>query len=262
MASAMCLLIVVSRLHPELPLVVGANRDERLDRPATPMTVLGDADPRILGGRDEERGGTWLAVNEHGVVAALTNRPPSAAGDAAPARKTRGELPLALAGHASAATATEAFARRYRPSDYNPAWLLVGDRDSLFAVDMTDGEEPIVTELSPGVHILENWPFGTPSAKVARAHATLGTVEALSAPELEATIEAHLGDHQVPPSLTDPQEPDPRGRFSAACVHGDGFGTRWSAVITVPPDRRERPKFRYADGPPCRTPFVEAGVLW
>ena len=46
------------------------------------MTVISRAGPRIIGGRDERAGGTWLAVGEHGVVAALTNRP-SAAPDAA-----------------------------------------------------------------------------------------------------------------------------------------------------------------------------------
>jgi uncharacterized protein with NRDE domain len=256
----MCLLIVVSRVYPQVPLVVGANRDEMLDRPATPMTLLHDAEPRILGGRDEERGGTWLAVNDHGVVAGLTNRPPSAAGD--PMRKSRGELPLALARHRSAASAVEAFGGRYRPSDYNPAWLLVGDRDSLFAVDMTDGDEVGVTELPPGVHVLENWPFGIPSAKVARARTVVGDPEAIGANALMARIQTHLGDHEVPRSLENPEQADARGTFSAACVHADGFGTRWSAVIAVPPARNERPRFRYADGPPCRTPFVDAGSRW
>ena len=37
--------------------------------------MLRGGGPRILGGRDEVAGGTWLAVNEHGVVAGLTNQP-------------------------------------------------------------------------------------------------------------------------------------------------------------------------------------------
>lgn len=82
-------------VDPDAPLVVAANRDERLDRPALAMTVLTEGDPRILGGRDEQAGGTWLAVNDRGVVAGLTNRPAPDGAD--PARRTRGELPLALA---------------------------------------------------------------------------------------------------------------------------------------------------------------------
>src|SRR4051812_22871049 len=48
-----CLLIVLAQTNPDFPLVVGANRDELLDRPAIPMTVLRESGPRILGGRDE-----------------------------------------------------------------------------------------------------------------------------------------------------------------------------------------------------------------
>src|SRR3954447_10307839 len=125
----MCLLIMLVQTHGDFPLVVAGNRDELLERPAVAMSVLRDAGPRVLGGRDELAGGTWLAVNDVGVVAGLTNRP--ATKD--PAKRSRGELPIALASHASAAAAVDALVAELRPSDYNPAWLLVGDRDALFA---------------------------------------------------------------------------------------------------------------------------------
>jgi len=112
-----CLLIVLSRTHPDLPLVVGANRDELFERPAVPMTVLRERDPRILGGRDELAGGTWLAVNEHGVVAGLTNRPMPDGRDLT--KRSRGDLPLFLAEHTSAADAAAAATATLRPSGYN-----------------------------------------------------------------------------------------------------------------------------------------------
>ena len=87
----MCLLVVATQLVPDEPLIVGANRDEVLDRPAIPITVLDDGPPRVLGGRDELSGGTWLAVNEHGVCAGLTNQPLGDAKD--PSKRSRGELP-------------------------------------------------------------------------------------------------------------------------------------------------------------------------
>src|SRR5438874_459865 len=117
----MCLLIVLSRAHPDGPLVVAANRDELYARPARPMTVLAEA-PRVVGGRDLAAGGTWLAVNAHGLVAGLTNLPSPAGRD--PARRSRGELPLALARHPDAAAAVDALVRDFRPADYNPAWIL------------------------------------------------------------------------------------------------------------------------------------------
>ena len=134
----MCLLIVLAQTQPGLPLVVAANRDERFDRPAVALSVLREAGPRTLGGQDLVAGGTWLAVNEAGVVAGLTNRP--ATKD--PAKRSRGELPIALTEHTSAAAAVEALASDFRPADYNPAWLLVGDRETTFAVDMWSAIRP------------------------------------------------------------------------------------------------------------------------
>ena len=50
--TCVCLLIALSRVIPDVPLLVAANRDERYDRPAQPVTVLrggGAADPRRPG---------------------------------------------------------------------------------------------------------------------------------------------------------------------------------------------------------------------
>ena len=244
----MCLLIVAWKVRDDLPVVVAANRDERLDRPASAMALLSEGPPRVLGGRDEQAGGTWFALNEAGVFAGLTNRPPTAGAD--PVKRSRGELPLALAAHASAAEAVDAFAGRFRPVDYNPAWLLVGDRRALFAVDMTGTGSPRVTPLAPGLHIVENQPPGTESPKVAHVRGRLAGVGTLPPGELGARLEAVLADHTAPGE-------GERAALSAACVHTEGYGTRWSGIVTVPRDEGARPRFRYAGGPPCRSAFVE-----
>jgi uncharacterized protein with NRDE domain len=269
----MCLLVVVSRLDPGAPLVVGANRDERLDRPATAMTVLHDAGPRIVGGRDEVAGGTWLAVNEHGVVAGLTNRP-SPEGPL-PARRSRGELPLALAQHRDAASAVDEFVTRFRPSQYNPAWLLVGDRTSLYALDMTgdDGAVPTVEALGPGVHILENNPLHAEFPKEAHVRALLGSVATLEGEALMGRMHDVLVDHTVPETVTvddaaggsaDPvRAPRPRPAATlAACVHTDDYGTRSSTIVSVPAVAASFPRVLVADGHPCTSAFVDMSGLF
>ena len=138
----MCLLIALFQVVEDAPLIIAANRDERFARPAVTVTVLRDREPRILGGRDELAGGTWLAVNEHGVVAGLTNQP---APGRDPTKRSRGELPLAFAACRSAAQAVDAVSPGLNPADYNPCWLLVGDRESLFSVGLDGGRQPAVT---------------------------------------------------------------------------------------------------------------------
>jgi uncharacterized protein with NRDE domain len=273
----MCLLVVVSRLDAEAPLVVGANRDERLDRPATAMTVLREAGPRILGGRDDEAGGTWLAVNEHGVVAGLTNRPSPQGRDAT--KRSRGELPLALARHRDAASAVEEFVARFRPAQYNPAWLLVGDRTSLYALDMTgagdDQDRAHVEALGPGVHILENNPLHADSPKEAHVRSLLGNVAALEGQALVERVRAVLVDHTVPETDTDTaaatppvhrdQSETPRVRpveTLAACVHTENYGTRSSTIVRVPASAASCPRVLVADGHPCTSPFVDVSELF
>jgi uncharacterized protein with NRDE domain len=255
-----CLLIVLAQTHRDLPLVVGANRDELLDRPAVPMTVLRDANPRIVGGRDELAGGTWLAVNDAGVVAGLTNRP--ATKDTT--KRSRGELPIALAAHTSARAAVDALLAELRPSDYNPAWLLVGDRDSLFAVDMTGTDNPTIEALPPGIHVLENRALGEPSPKVDQVRALLAGAEDLDAGDLVDRLQTVLADHHVPEGATPTRagdgEPIP-AEVKAACVHTERYGTRWSSIVTVPASAAELPSVRYADGAPCCSPFRMAR-LW
>ncbi|HUY20743.1 MAG TPA: NRDE family protein [Acidimicrobiales bacterium] len=255
----MCLLVVVFGLDPGAPLVIGANRDERLDRPATAMTVLREGGPRVLGGRDEQAGGTWLAVNEHGVVAGLTNRPSPDGRD--PSKRSRGELPLALAGHADAAAAVDDVAARLRPADYNPAWLLVGDRTTLYALDMTGDGQVEVEELGAGIHILENNPLHTRSAKVDHVRALLGDAADRRGDDLLEVVRSVLADHSVPGTVT-PAEAGRAVETLAACVHTESYGTRSSTLVAVPAETGRAPRLRVADGHPCTAPFVDAAGLW
>ena len=159
----MCLLIALFQVVPSVPLIVAANRDERYDRPAVAMTTLREAQPRVLGGRDEVAGGTWLAVNEFGVVAGLTNVPSPRGRDTT--KRSRGELPVALAAHPDAASAVAWICATVDPSDYNPCWLLVGDRESLSYVDLTGGPRPAARPLPAGSYVLENAPLLPQSPK-------------------------------------------------------------------------------------------------
>src|SRR5690349_24679135 len=78
----MCLIVLAWRKHPDLPLIVAANRDEFHARPAAPAAFWEDQ-PSILAGRDLEARGTWMGVSRAGRFAAVTNyrgaREPSAA---------------------------------------------------------------------------------------------------------------------------------------------------------------------------------------
>ena len=261
--TAMCLLVFSWQMSREHPLIVAANRDERFDRPAQSIGVLRDRNPRVLGGHDEVAGGTWLAVNEHGVVVGLTNRPSPGGRDLT--KRSRGELPLLVANERSAEAGVAALTRTVLPGQYNPAWLLVGDRQSLYYVELTIDGPPSWRPLSPGIHVLENVALGEPSPKVDWVLSQMPAGELLG-PALWTAMPTVLADHTVPSVepvdhvTTDGVVRQPA--TLAPCVHTDDYGTRSAALVRVPADPRESPDMLVADGPPCTTPFIDVAQQW
>ena len=69
----MCILAIQYKSVPEAPILVAANRDEFYDRPSTTPSIQ-SGKPRILSGVDQQAGGTWLGVNQHGLFVAACNR--------------------------------------------------------------------------------------------------------------------------------------------------------------------------------------------
>jgi len=96
----MCTLIIGRDVLAPGTVLLGANRDERPDRPTDPPGVL-VASPYVVGGRDAEAGGTWLAVREGRAAVAILNRreepgDPAGAPRAGP-RRSRGLLAIDVA---------------------------------------------------------------------------------------------------------------------------------------------------------------------
>jgi uncharacterized protein with NRDE domain len=96
----MCTVLLLLRPDARWPLLLGANRDERLDRPFDPPGRWWPDAPHVVGGRDRAGGGSWFALNDDGVVATIVNgmdRLGPLAG-----KRSRGELVLrALAEHSA-----------------------------------------------------------------------------------------------------------------------------------------------------------------
>ena len=87
----MCLVVLAWQQHPEFPLIIAGNRDEFHGRPTERASWWSDA-PDIIGGRDLQAGGTWLAVGKTGRFATVTNFREGQTGGSG--RKSRGALAL------------------------------------------------------------------------------------------------------------------------------------------------------------------------
>ncbi|HUL59545.1 MAG TPA: NRDE family protein [Anaeromyxobacteraceae bacterium] len=230
----MCTLALAVGADRRWPLVVAANRDERLGRPSEGWAIRdpAGAGPRYAAPRDLQAGGTWIGLSAASVFAGVTNYHASMAWYPDPARRSRGELVALALAHPSASAAREALSS-LPAARYNPFHLAVADARSAF-VWWYDGEAAGLEPLGAGLHVItENaWDGRCPRAELVRAR---WPVEP-ALPRLRQVLTIHG------PALT----------FGAStCIHMDpAYGTRSSAVIRLAA-RLESSELYTADGPPC-----------
>ena len=71
----MCTSIILFRKKNLWPIIIGTNRDERLDRKSLfPNRHWEKKYPNIVGGKDLEKNGSWIGVNDFGITAIIHNR--------------------------------------------------------------------------------------------------------------------------------------------------------------------------------------------
>jgi hypothetical protein len=145
-----CTVVILHRPGHAWPLLLAANRDERLDRAWDGPAAHWPDRPGVVGGRDRSGGGSWMAMGPR-VVAAALNRPGSL-GPAA-GKLSRGVLPLMAAEATSAGDAVARIAAldagRWRPFN-----LVVADATrAVFLRGLGEGR-PQAVELGEGLHMV------------------------------------------------------------------------------------------------------------
>jgi uncharacterized protein with NRDE domain len=122
----MCLLILLRGADPDFPLIVASNRDEHRERKASPPGLFLGVDHRILSPRDRVAGGTWMALNDQGMFAAITNL---AGVPERPLETSRGELPHLAVDQSDVTSGMDAVRARCRDAEFNAFQLVVADGD-------------------------------------------------------------------------------------------------------------------------------------
>lgn len=156
----MCLIAFAYKMPALGQLTLLANRDENYTRPTTPLDFWPDH-PSILGGLDQQSGGSWLAINSNGRFCAVTN---IREGYARPGERSRGELVRRfVSGDENALD----FARMLADerSHYAPFNLLFGQTDDLYHFHSRTGQ---LNRVTPGIHTLSNATLDTPWFKSER----------------------------------------------------------------------------------------------
>ena len=220
----MCLVVIAHRVHAAYPLLIAGNRDEFHSRPTQDARWWPDQ-PNVLGGRDLQAGGTWLAVHRSGRFATVTNFR-----DAEPSSgdlSSRGEL------------VTRFLLSDQAPIDYVSAVdgeqyggfnLLVGDGRELAYASNRDGDSRM---LPPGIYGVANATLDTPWAKVERSKSLLQSI--IESDDVNETTLLRMLDDRTPAGVEEVDASrlpfDKAHALTAPFVVLPDYGTRSSTVV-------------------------------
>ena len=225
----MCLILLAYDAHPLYRLILAANRDEFLSRPAASAAFWDDY-PQILAGMELKEGGSWLGVTRSGRIAAITNyRAPQSELQDAPSRG--GVVKGFLAG--SMPTEDYLAFLSKEGAGYNGFNLIFGDMQHLCWFS-NRGED--AKSLQTGIHGLSNHLLDTPWPKVCHGKEA---VERLIAPgkEIEPdALFAILADRTIAPDNLLPETGvgiELERLMSPLFITAPTYGTRSSTVILI-----------------------------
>lgn len=241
----MCTVILLRRPSTDWPVIFAGNRDEMRDRPWRAPDRHWPDRPEVVAGQDELAGGSWLGVNDHGLLACILNR----YGSLGPAadKRSRGELVLEALDHADAAAAAEALTQ-LEPAAYRSFNLVIADSQDAFWLRHLgeDAESVVVQPLPPGISMITA--ADRNDTKSPRIRHFLPQFRQAAAPDPAA------GDWRAWERLLASRDHDPavgaEGAMNVALPNG--FGTVSSSLLALPALGSDRATalWRFAAGPP------------
>jgi hypothetical protein len=249
----MCTVVILRRPGHDWPVLIAANRDEMLGRPWRPPGRHWPDRAEVVAGLDVLAGGSWMGLNDHGVVACMLNRTGSLG--PAPDKRSRGELVLEALDHADAADAVRALSA-LEPASYRPFNMLVADNRDAFWLKAEGGAGSGrigVFPIPTGHSMLTANDLNDPASPRVRRH--LPRFRAAPTPEPGGddphtwfAWQGLLGDRR-----RDPPD-DPRSAMNIDEV--TGFGTSSASLLAVPAVGTGEPLWLFAAGRPHETEFL------
>ncbi|MCR6631529.1 MAG: NRDE family protein [Magnetospirillum sp.] len=248
----MCTLVILRQPTAQWPVLVAANRDEMAGRPwKAPGRHWSDR-PEVVAGLDELAGGSWLGMNDVGVVAAILNRVGTLGPQAG--KRSRGELVLEALDHADAVDAAHALAeldgRAYRPFN-----MLVADNRDAFWLRADGSSRVTAHPVGEGLHMLTAQDLDDTTSPRIAAYLPRFRAAALPRPEVDDW-------HDWAALLADGGGgPDGEEAAAMCFTRPSGFGTVSSSLIALPAIGSEaKPAWRFAAGRPDHAEWQEVAL--
>ena len=149
----MCTSIILFRKSHIWPVIIGSNRDENLNRLSKfPGRHWLKQYPHIVAGKDEEKKGSWIGINDYGLVAIIHNR--KLDGKVINNNYSRGQIILEILNNSSIEGALKYISvfNRFKYNNFN---LLIANYNKCYLIkhDIKD-KNLIIQQIDEGLSII------------------------------------------------------------------------------------------------------------
>jgi uncharacterized protein with NRDE domain len=251
-----CTLIAYYKVVADYPIVIAANRDEQYSRRAREPHLL-HHQPRVYAGRDETAGGTWLGVNEFGLVVGIVNRHSPQPQE--PSRRSRGLLCLDLLRQHDANAAKHLLSTEGGGNRYNSFYFFWADHQHAYVAYNEDGIA--IRELQAGRYMLTNSSLIDLAALTPDGLADLCTEPRPgSLDSVVDLLQKVCKSHDEIERVVD--APNEHRGNRALCVHAsEHYGTVSSTLLAVGHEFAAS-RYLHAEGAPCQTSYRDFSGLF
>ena len=248
----MCTNVILRRPDHDWPIVLAALRDEMHDRPWLPPRRHWPDRDEVTAGLDQLAGGSWMGLNDSGVVACMLNRTGQLG--PAPGKRSRGELVLEALDHADAIDSAMALTE-LDPSSYRPFNMIVADnRDAYWlrhAGHQGSGHPGRVEiiDIPEGVSMLTAQELNDPTTPRIVAYGPRFNAATAPDPDKADWTEwiALMTERSKPGDL--------EHNRAMAVATNHGYGTVSSSLMALPAPDVGKPIWLFAQGLPGDAPF-------
>ncbi len=235
----MCVTAILYRTAQDAPILLASNREELLER-ASQSPRIQSGKPRVICGIDRKAGGTWLGVNQHGLLVVVSNRRKTYM----PAEpRSRGLLCRELLNAADAREASQLAAQELSTGRYAGANYVCLDAQQGFVI--YGGDHVEVTEMEPGLHVLTNGSMDDPNDARQQLTRRLLTLHNLDSAVTFLAVASRAFSRKA----------DAEGQWGLVFQKGD-YGTVSSTLVSLP-HRPQNAVYQYSPGPPSEHEYED-----
>tara|TARA_Y100000590_G_scaffold434360_1_gene552463 strand:- start:17 stop:760 length:744 start_codon:yes stop_codon:yes gene_type:complete len=247
----MCTSIILFRKNNKWPFILASNRDEKFSRKSKFPGKYWKNQSYVLGGYDQEAGGTWCAINNKGVIGCIHNRnfeqkvfKPS---------KSRGEIILKILEGRNSFESLDII-KKLDVTPFNGFNLIIADTNKAYLIKYSNFEEKIIiNNIDEGISIITDQDMNDMKNKKIRYYYLKFTSVDYPNPDINnwSNWENLLSSTNIE---------NQKKQNESICFNIDNyFGTVSSTIIAL--SNNDKYIYRYTEGPPNKNIYKECKLL-